>query len=513
MRLIALFGAVVCALTALADANTITPPYSARVSDDHVLVRSGPGKQFYATGKVHRGDTVTVFRQEDDGWCAIRPPSGSHCWVVSTYVEPTEWADVGEIKVDNVLAYIGSNLDDQRSAVQVRMEKGERVRLLGVKRWVDPNSGKSSTWYRIEPPAGEFRWVSGRHLSPIHVEPLISRNEPEPSGTALANSTSATPPADKPRSTIRTYPIPRPSLTDTIRKLTDAPNIDAATTDRPRPQELAAENSARPRGWMPRPEGVSRGGTNERYVSQSAHQSATNITPAVFVANTDSQPIRVASATVETSSTPSSQPIASDSQIADLDLALSRMVARSPDLWQLQPLKQRAQQLFNTASTPLQRGEAKLLLDKIEQFINLQLKRQQMPSSLPGSTGGISLAPASMNTPVSNTTAAAEPALLGAEIGDDNFEGVGVLQQVVQRYKNSVQAQNTPAYALTDDHGNFVAFVSPSPGLNLRRYLKAEVGIRGRRADLAGYDPVTDTVAPRPHLVADRVVVIERKRW
>jgi hypothetical protein len=61
-----------------------------------------------------------------------------------------------------------------------------------------------------------------------------------------------------------------------------------------------------------------------------------------------------------------------------------------------------------------------------------------------------------------------------------------------------------PRFALTDRAGAIRAFVSPRAGLNLRRYLRQEVGIVGRETAR------TDDTAP--HLLAERVVMLDRHR-
>ena len=56
-------------------------PYKAVVVSDQLYVRSGPGQEYYPTGRLRRGQEVEVFRHEQTGWCAIRPPKGSFAWI------------------------------------------------------------------------------------------------------------------------------------------------------------------------------------------------------------------------------------------------------------------------------------------------------------------------------------------------------------------------------------------------------------------------------------------------
>src|SRR5688500_1613494 len=52
-------------------------PYVAYVIEADTYVRSGPGNQHYPTGQLPAGYAVEVYRHDDGGWCAIRPPEGS----------------------------------------------------------------------------------------------------------------------------------------------------------------------------------------------------------------------------------------------------------------------------------------------------------------------------------------------------------------------------------------------------------------------------------------------------
>ena len=42
-----------------------------------VYVRSGPGRNYYPTDKLDKGEKVEVYRHDPGGWYAIRPPRNS----------------------------------------------------------------------------------------------------------------------------------------------------------------------------------------------------------------------------------------------------------------------------------------------------------------------------------------------------------------------------------------------------------------------------------------------------
>jgi len=135
-------------------------PYKAAVTADDVNVRSGPGQNYYPTETLRRGQVVEVYRHDPGGWCAIRPTDGSFTWVSARYLKPTR-DRLAVVTEENVSARVGSRLSNARDVVQVRLHKGEVVEILEA-----PREGDGGGWYKIAPPAGEFRWVSSRYLDP-----------------------------------------------------------------------------------------------------------------------------------------------------------------------------------------------------------------------------------------------------------------------------------------------------------------------------------------------------------
>ena len=138
-------------------------PYQAYLSGSDIYVRSGPGKSYYPTDKLHRGTPVEVWRHDPGGWYAIRPPEGSYSWVSADNVKVGK-DDLGEITGQKVIAYVGSLFSDVHDVHQVQMDEGELVEIVGEKRFVSPQEGVAETWYKIAPPRGEFRWVFGRFV-------------------------------------------------------------------------------------------------------------------------------------------------------------------------------------------------------------------------------------------------------------------------------------------------------------------------------------------------------------
>src|SRR4051794_35862682 len=146
-------------------------PYQARIIVGGASVYSGPGDKFYPTDTLSQGDTVEVYREKPGGWLAIRPPLGSYSWVAERDLIIKD-GGLAEVVKDDVASRIGSRLNEQHNAAQIRLKKGEGVEVLGEQNI----SGEK--WYKIAPPAGEFRWI---HAS------IIERSGPiQGSGSAPA---------------------------------------------------------------------------------------------------------------------------------------------------------------------------------------------------------------------------------------------------------------------------------------------------------------------------------------
>lgn len=169
-----------------------------------------------------------------------------------------------------------------------------------------------------------------------------------------------------------------------------------------------------------------------------------------------------------------------------LDLKLAETVSKEPLKWKLAALHQDAETLLEQSETTLQRGRARLMLENIKEFERLQ-------TSYAGSEGS------SADVSPAESSAASEPAVAPSSSGfDPRFDGRGWLLPV----HSSKQA--SPPYALLDQQGQILSFVSPAPGLNLHRYLRKEIGIFGQRSRAEFLN--------KPHFTAERIVDIDRHR-
>ncbi len=167
MRAGCCWTALLLSLTAVGPITASEFPYTAEVTAEDVYIRSGPGANYYPTAKLQRGDQVEIYRQDPGGWCAIRPPRNSFSWVAAQKLTSVE-DGLAAATEDRVEVRVGSSLSDIREVIQVRLERRERVEVLAAP---DPDDRSGSGWYKIAPPAGEFRWISVKFLQRVrHTE-------------------------------------------------------------------------------------------------------------------------------------------------------------------------------------------------------------------------------------------------------------------------------------------------------------------------------------------------------
>lgn len=422
--------AMTFALLTFAQADTAAAeslPYQARIIVGGAPILSGPGENFYPTDTLIQGDTVEVYREKPGGWLAIRPPVGSYSWVAEKDLILKD-GGLAEVVKDDVASRIGSRLSDRHNAAQVRLKKGEGVEVLG-----EENLG-GEKWYKIAPPAGEFRWI---HAS------VVERSGP----VQTSGSAPTTTPADEDANVIQ--------QTSGIAAAT-APNA-AATSDSGVPPLLPVSKPSDP-STPPLP---------------TASSTATTTPPAPQTAPaTTSQP-------------PAAQASGDLShELAAVELRLSRMAAAPTNLWNTERLERDTAQLMARAKTQAERDAIRVTQDKINRFA--EIGRRANPSS-----SNVAQSGQLPTTPQSNGVA--------TTVAGVQYDAVGILRPVVSRRPGA------PQFALVDERGQVITFVTSTPDLNLQPYLGHRVGVVGNR----GYIPEfqrSNVTAARVTPLNDRLV-------
>jgi hypothetical protein len=175
LSLLLLGGSLAPTATRPAPAAVKEFPYEAIIEADEAYVRCGPGKNFYTTMKLTRGQHVTVRRHDPGGWFMIDPPLGSFSLIrMEDVVQEGNIATVKRLDVGQASVRIGSSLDPTADSIfQRKLSSGERAEILGEV--IIPRKDRQVPMFRIRPPRGEFRWIEGNDVAPL--DPQIKQQQ------------------------------------------------------------------------------------------------------------------------------------------------------------------------------------------------------------------------------------------------------------------------------------------------------------------------------------------------
>lgn len=536
--LIRFFVFALCAGVLAASATSaasVDEPYSVWIVPGGAEVYSGPDETYYATQALPAGHECQVFEQLPGGWLAIRPPQGSFSLVSEAAIEP---AGEGVVRVirETASSRVGSRLTSKHDAMHVRLERGELLQLAG-------DADLSETWVKIEPPAGEFRFVRARDASRVEVAPAestapadlqtielgarptvestsaASTHEPaeaeatpivaaidldqlmpptqqdssQPNSewvkqqgeAAAARGEIQTVRYDDPPTSVTPSAVPgqfvAPNLLDT-----SAGQATASPTAAPAANAAPLATSA-PTG-SPVPQPTPAVVDNASQAAPGWQASSTPITPIV---NTTTPLPEVTAGTASAVAVPPQSPKAAgqsprtvapqtafDAQLDQIEVQVSRRVAGPMNLWRFEDLERSAAQLLSIATTPDQARTVNELASRLTRLGELG-RRQR--------AGGATAAAGTIATTSPTTPGMATDAALS------QYDAVGVLRPVVS------SRGNAPPYALVDDSGQVVTFVTPAPSLNLQPHLGKRIGVSGARGFLPEYSRrniQTASVAP-----------------
>ncbi|MCC6491634.1 MAG: hypothetical protein IT424_01285 [Pirellulales bacterium] len=455
--------------TPVARAADVALPYIAYVVGDDTAVRSGPGRDHYATDKLPAGYAVEVYRHDGAGWCAIRPPQGSFCEVEARDLRIVD-GGAAEVTAAQAICRVGSRLGQQRSAVQVVLNHGESVQLAEPPKPPQP-------WVRIAPPAGEFRWIEARRLS---------RTPPVEGAGAQARDAS--------------WQSPEQAQTDDSKT--------APEDDEPTAADFAHLRSAADEII------VVEGSPAEVQLAQHTVDAA----PSPNAASATGQP------RIRFPGRPAKAPLGPlDQRVAELQLRLSAVVVEPPAAWRLSALREEAAALLAQEESAVVRDQLRDLLDRVAMFEDIQRRHASAPmsgsSAAQASTSPAALAPPPSGESAAATTGRSAEVLARArqDLGDDVtptperstpmatsppptealYDAVGTLKPVVSRRSQA------PRFALVDDDGNVVTLVTSAHDVNLQPYLGQRIGVRGTRGFMPEYR--------RAHVLANRVTPLEEK--
>ncbi|MEX2026629.1 MAG: hypothetical protein WEH44_05000 [Pirellulaceae bacterium] len=502
MRRLQLFVALAVIATAVPAAAEDDLPFEAYVVPSAAAVYSGPAEPRYVTHEIPRGAKVEVYERRDE-WLGIRPPDGSFSWVPAAAMKMSQEPGVAEAAGDSVSAWIGSSAErvsEHQPSVQLR--QGEAVEVLGTKE-VKRADGQRETWLKVAPPAGEFRWIHASQVSReapaafIAAPPVDCDHEQwasRPLGRRRGGEAEREPPvnATSEQPALGQSPFHRSSmelrdLRPAIRQAAFSREFVAETVQQAAHESEVAKPKSTSRPLSP--DGfVPRQGRHGQTRSASGIRAAPSLIPATSgrVARAPARNLPVASPPPATAAATDSQSTATagissagvQRRLQEIDLSLSLMISGDRSQWNLAALKREVEQLIENGASPVDRGEARFMLEKIERFAE---------------AFGVEDDGGSPGLPVGSV--AARKAALEAATAPQ-YDGTG--------YLTPVRATRPVApYALLDKSGNRLCYVTPVPGFNLRVYENRRIGVFGKR----GY--MSDAGAS--HLLAERVVDLDKQ--
>lgn len=448
-------------------------PYTAYVVAADVYVRSGPGRNYYPTTKLQKGDAVEVYRHDPGGWYAIRPVEGSFTWVSGRYLKVEE-NGLGRITADRVAARVGSQFSDIRDVIQFRLHRGETVEVLGKKEF--PGGASGATWYKIAPPSGEFRWIAGKYVDPDYLTSGVRDSASAAAGLVGQEIVASEPPAVdsvRPADPIAAHAeagTSEPRLLSTV--LDSSPTELRPTVSTPDPSQVEPANH-----WAP---------TSDRQEPSSFRQASV-AAPRQAPRTADGSLLTHRSRAFpeldpENAQATLGRPVSGEdfqTELDDVNLDLSIMLAEEPTVWEFQELSFRARRLSAQAETAVQRGHARLLTSKIERSKDLA-RRYATVAALRVETERRNGRLARVGSLVGSTPPGSAPRAISIE--ESRYDATGRLGRVVS------PALGEPRFVLVDEEGNHTCYVIAAPGVKLQHYINSRVGITGIRGYYAKQD-------------------------
>ncbi|MEZ6153832.1 MAG: hypothetical protein R3C09_27365 [Pirellulaceae bacterium] len=144
------------------------------VSAEGAQLRSGPGEDFYPTGDIPLNASLEVYHRTEDEWLGVRPPEGSFSWVQAADAYLLPGGRIIEVTNPSAVSWIGTSLGSAKQyRWQVKLTSGEQLGVIGEQSTRNAE-GKEVLWYKIAPPAGEFRWIHTQSVSSQPVTPSSS---------------------------------------------------------------------------------------------------------------------------------------------------------------------------------------------------------------------------------------------------------------------------------------------------------------------------------------------------
>lgn len=176
-------------------------------------------------------------------------------------------------------------------------------------------------------------------------------------------------------------------------------------------------------------------------------------------------------------------------ELQEAFLELNRIVSGPTERWDLRAVHRYVSDWIENGRTALERGEARLLVERIVQFESI---RQRLAASMPAVSQAAAHLASDAASAVSSAVALSEQDSVSWDEANPS-DASGWLTAVY------TSRPGQPEFALTDASGSqVICYVQPAPGVNLRRYAGQSVALYG----IKGYLPELNA----RQLTAERVV-------
>ncbi len=415
-------------------------PYQGLIESDAAYARSGPGNQFYPTAKLKRGTRITVHRHDPGGWYMIAPLPESFSWVRSEYVQKSA-ANRGIITENNVVIRVGSSFGDEtREVEQVRLSKNDQVAILEEKTLSTPAGPVKHL--KISPPTGEYRWVSGKYVTPVN---QIVKTQQDQNPFAVPSQVKQAPPLEAKNSVANTNVSEstrnKPVAGEAIHRV--GPDPVVLSTQRGRLEDLDSQFrtmvNGRTQDWSFDPlEKGYRQLQQEAALPALASQIDLRMAAITKYRKIKTEYDELVKITTETRQR--------DAQLMSIQKEKPTPVPVPEQTGPLVPQPDPFAQMPESGSGPVKLPG----VEPIEQQPTLVPQRKPLPAP-----------PAA---PQQNP----QPA--------PKFDGAGIVQRA------AAAGTGTPAYVLITPQGRVLAYLQPTNGLNLEPYIGKAMGIYGQRA-------------------------------
>ena len=506
-------------------------PYTAQITESDTIVYSSPGAEQYETQKLKAGDKVQVYQINPNGWCAIRPPVGSFSWISGLYVH-AGLDNIGVVTVDQLSSRIGSQFGDTCKTVQVQLKKGERVMLL--ERVETPTNSASPVWYKIVPPAGEFRWIP---LESISTSPkLAKRNnvntnaENRRTSAGSGNIVQVTHDEEtlggpdlgpvEEMQFDETVIAEEPDSDDTISNLSDNETvlIELADSDPlEAPNQAALQQAVVARTLNSRPAARIVPGGNPQ--NGQGHMQGQVITGQPFIieqpnGSTIFNPtVYDPQVAYRNNEMASRHPMGMEPTdpyqraLMQLNREIHATLNRPTDDWMFDAMIQKGKTLIEHAPTEYDRTRATQMVQTLERSWSIRktnaFRREQISNlnggkmtqsvvrnktnTTPQNTAspvnsGLPILPATglaPSGPTSNFMPNVMPSTVNPSVAQASNQQQSAFKAKGRLGRFSQRPEGYPPYALVNEQGQIVSLITPQPGLDLNQYINKQIGING----------------------------------